>query len=113
MRVKTHRPRPVTPPGLADELVDRVYDSLSDLSWSARLKALTELLDQLHEDIEDLDMLRATFPLFLEKLIDRFGGPDIDNIYQARIYVGSARQAHRDAADRWLPMHDNDHVVFD
>ena len=110
MRVKPHSPLPVTPERLADELVERVYEPLRHRSWPSRLNALAELLDQLHEDVQDVDVLHATFPLFIEKLIDRFGGADIDNVFQARIYAKSARQAHRAAADVWLPAHDDNRV---
>lgn len=107
MRLKPHKPSPVTPESLAVELVDRVYAPLQENSWTERLKALMELHDQLRDDIEDFAFFCETFPLFIEKLIDRFGGAEVADGDQAQIYATSARPAHREAAGAWLRAHAN------
>lgn len=107
MRLKPHKPSPATPESLASELAERVFTPLQDNSWPERLKALMELHDQLCDDIEDFAFFCETFPLFIEKLIDRFGGVEINESDQAQIYATSARAAHREAAGAWLRAHAN------
>ncbi len=110
-RTRGHRgprpPVPATPQVLAAELAERCYPPLRHKPWPDRLAALGEMHDQLRDDMPD-DMpggaaFRATFPLFVALLIDRFGNPPIAQQHdewraQAGIYANSARPAHRRAA---------------
>jgi hypothetical protein len=100
--MKFHRaprlPVPATPQSLAAELAARCYPALRHKSWPARLAALDEMHDQLGDDLADGAALRATFPLFVALLVERFGAPPVNHRAQAGIYANSARPAHRRAA---------------
>ena len=102
---------PTTPQALAAELAQRCYSALRHKPWPDRLAALGEMHDQLRDDLpenmpENMPAgaaFRATFPLFIALLIDRFGDPPIDRQgdqrrAQAGIYANSARPEHRRAA---------------
>ena len=98
---------PTTPQSLAAELARRCYPPLRHKPWPDRRAALGEMHDQLRDDLPenmpDGAALRATFPLFIALLIDRFGDPPIEQQgderrAQAGIYANSARPEHRRAA---------------
>ncbi len=91
-------PAPVTPQFLAAELAARCYPALNHKPWPARRAALAEMHDQLRDDMADAAAFRATFPLFVALLVERFGNPPITHRAQAGIYANSARVAHRRAA---------------
>lgn len=101
----------MTPQDLVKELTDRCEGLLKDKSWPDRLQALTELHDQLRDDIEDFDFFCDVFPLFVESLIDRLDGGGVGNADQAQIYANSARAEHRDLAGDWLRQHANQHNI--
>ena len=91
-------PAPVTPRVLAAELAERCYPALTHKPWPARRAALAEMHDQLCDDMADAAAFRATFPLFVALLVERFGTPPIRDRAQAGIYANSARRGHRRAA---------------
>ncbi len=91
-------PAPPTPQSLAAELAERCYPPLRHKPWPDRLTALGEMHDQLRRDLPDDAVFRATFPLFVALLVDRFGNPPIAHRAQAGIYANSARPEHRRAA---------------
>ena len=94
------RPAPASPQSLAAELAERCYPPLRHKPWPDRLAALGEMHDQLRRDLPDGAVFRATFPLFVALLVDRFGNPPIARERegwraQAGIYANSARPEHR------------------
>ncbi len=103
MRLNLEPPAPATPQSLAAELAERCYPPLRHKPWPDRLAALGEMHDQLRRDLPDGAAFRATFPLFVALLVDRFGNPPIGQQRdgwraQAGIYANSARPEHRRAA---------------
>ncbi len=103
LHLEPRQPAPATPQSLATELARRCYPPLRHKSWPDRLEALGEMHDQVRDDMPDDDAFRATFPLFVALLIDRFGNPPIAQQgdewrAQAGIYANSARPDHRRAA---------------
>ena len=90
-------PVPVTPQSLAAELARRCYPPLRHKPWPDRRAALDEMHDQLRDDLSDA-AFRATFPLFVAALVERFGNPPIEHPAQAGIYANSARPEHRRVA---------------
>ncbi len=98
LHLEPRPPAPATPQSLAAELARRCYPPLRHKSWPDRLAALGEMHDQVRDDMPDDDAFRATFPLFVALLIDRFGNPPIEHRAQAGIYANSARPDHRRAA---------------
>ncbi len=98
MRRNLEPPAPASPRSLAAELAERCYPPLRHKPWPDRLAALGEMHDQLRRDLPDGAAFRATFPLFIALLVDRFGNPPITHRAQAGIYANSARPEHRRAA---------------
>ena len=107
IRLTPQSPSPVTPQALAAELVERCYPPLTPKPWPDRLAALMEVHDQLRDDVPDFAVFCEFFPLFIEKLIDRFGDAAVGCFEQAQIYANSARPGHREAAGEWLRRHAN------
>jgi hypothetical protein len=113
LNLEPRPPAPASPQSLAAELAERCYPPLRRKPWPDRLAALGEMHDQLRRDLPDGAVFRATFPLFVALLVDRFGNPPIGQQRDARehdarehdgwraqagIYANSARPEHRRAA---------------
>lgn len=86
----------------AEALVRRFAGPLSVKNWAERLAALTEMHDQLVEDINDFNYFCEVFPRLVNGLIKTFGSPEIASLEQAQIYANSSDPAHRDAAGVWM-----------
>ena len=73
--------------------------------WSARLRLLNEMHEQLLEDLGDLDIYCAVSPIFIRQLVHALADGPITSIAQAHIYANSADEEHRRAAGQWLALH--------
>jgi len=90
------------PDGLATELLERWLNYLLPKSWPDRLHMLSEMHEQLLEDIGDFELYCRVSPLFIERLIERAGTPEVTCVEQAHIYANSGNPDHRTAAGLWL-----------
>lgn len=89
----------------AHELVERCAKLLSAGDWKKVYSALSEMHDQLREEIPDDERFCAVFPEFVAGLIDRLGDGDIHSLEQAQVYANSANAAHRNVAGVWIKQH--------
>jgi len=87
---------------LAAELADRCANLLSPQDWEHVSVALSEMHDQLLEDIADQDDFNSLFAAFVAKLIDRLGHPAVGSWDQARVYRASASATHQSMAADWI-----------
>jgi hypothetical protein len=87
---------------LTDELLLRWAALFESRSWSGRLELLSEMHEQLRDDIRDFEAYSAVSRVFIRKLIDRLEGGAISCAPQAHIYANSDDERHRQAAGDWL-----------
>ena len=90
---------------LAEELADFWLPVLTQQSWEQRNETLSEIHDQLYEDVEQDKVYRAVSPWLLAGIIHRLGEPPVDQLAQAQIYAGSLDLRHREAAHLWHERH--------
>jgi hypothetical protein len=90
---------------LVTELVDRCTALLSDADWDRVYRALTEMHDQLREDVPDEEEFCAIFPEFVAGLIQRLGDRPVAGLAQAQVYANSATPEHRACAGAWIRVH--------
>jgi hypothetical protein len=90
---------------LVAELVDRCAALLSDADWDRVYGALTEMHDQLREDVPDEEEFCAFFPDFVAGLVHRLGDQRVAGLAQAQVYANSAAAEHRAWAGAWIREH--------
>jgi hypothetical protein len=84
------------------ELADRCANVLSPQDWESVAAALSEMRDQLLEDIPDQAAFTDVFEDLVASLIDRLGGSEVASWDQARIYSQSGDRDHRERAAAWI-----------
>ena len=87
---------------LIAELVDRWAPIMKQRSWAGRLSLLTEIHEQLKDDLGTFDVFAAVSPTFIAGLIDRLGGGPVTCEEQGHIYANSGANRHRQLAGEWF-----------
>jgi hypothetical protein len=90
---------------LVEELVERCASLLSSDDWDRVYVALTEMHDQLREDVPDEEEFCTFFPDFVAALIGRLGNQPVCGLAQAQVYANSASADHRAWAGAWIREH--------
>ena len=88
--------------GLIAELVDRWAPIMQSRSWAGRLALLTEIHEQLLDDLGGFDVFTAVSPGLIAGLIERLGGGAVTCEEQGHIYANSGAEQHRQLAGEWF-----------
>jgi hypothetical protein len=92
---------------LVAELVDRWAPTFQSRSWAGRLSLLTEIHEQLLDDLGNFDIFAEVSPRFIAGLIDRLDEGPIRCDEQAHIYANSGNDRHRRLAGDWFEAQRN------
>ena len=87
---------------LSDELASRWLLSLERKNWTERLALISEIHEQLKEDLADIELYCALSPVFVRKIIEGLAQETVADAAQAQIYANSESDAHRRLALAWL-----------
>jgi hypothetical protein len=87
---------------LVAELVDRWAPTFQSRSWTGRLSLLTEIHEQLLDDLGNFDVFAEVSPRFIAGLIDRLDEGPVRCAEQAHIYANSGKDRHRRLAGDWF-----------
>jgi len=90
---------------VAAEWAERCAPLLSTLDWARVHTALSELHDQLREDIPDEAEFELVFADLVSGIIHRLGDAPVETQSQAQVYASSAEHDHRVQAESWLQRH--------
>jgi len=90
---------------LAAELAARWAPLFVEKDWPERLKLLSEMHEQLQEDLGDMEVYCALSPVLIMELIEKASDGPVTSLEQVHIYANSAAEEHRRAAGEWLAQH--------
>lgn len=84
--------------------VDDYATRLAVLAWSRRSHLLAEASRTLGEGLPS-EKAQVVARGFVTAVLERWGSPEVEDAYQASLYLASLDAGHRDMAKRWLDAH--------